>query len=110
MKFLTINTTSYNKDKIIGIDPIQQDTEHQISENDTWYFIVYIQDAIEEIVQDDDVSNLMATRNRILNELEEDTQLETLLKRLIALQEPQEILQLADETLNINPEKKQLND
>lgn len=110
MKYITINTTLYRKDKIIGIDPIQQDTEHQIDETGTWYFIVYIQDAIEEIVQDEDVSNLMSTRNRIINELEEDTQLETLLKRLIALQEPQDLLQLVDETLNINPEKKQLND
>ena len=109
MKYITINTTSYNKDKIIGIDGITQNTEEETL-IDKWFFIVYIQDGIEEIVEDEDVSNLMVTRNRILSELEEDTQLETLLKRLILLQEPQEILQISNEVLDINKERKQLND
>ena len=64
MKFVTVNTTSYNKDAIIGVEMPTKDEEGR------WFYVVFIKDAIEEIVDFDTAEECIKARTELMTELE----------------------------------------
>lgn len=81
MKFVTVNTTSYNKDAIIGVEMPTRDVTEEGEPTGKWFYIVFIKDAIEEIVEFDNAEDCIKSRTELMTQLEnnyyEDIQLET---------------------------------
>lgn len=70
MKFITINTTSFNKDSIIGVEMPTKDIDDDDNPTGKWFYIVYIKDAIEEIVAFDNAEECIKSRSELMSELE----------------------------------------
>lgn len=70
MKFVTINTTSYNKDCIIGVDMPTREISEDGDPTGKWFFVVYVKDAIEEIVDFDTAEECIKARSELMTQLE----------------------------------------
>ena len=64
MKLIEINGTAYNKDRIIGVGSPALDKEEN-----QWYFLVYIDDSIEEFVIGESVEDVMNQRTELILKL-----------------------------------------
>ena len=71
MKYVTVNTTSYNKDCIIGVEMPTRDVSEENGEpTGKWFYIVYVKDAIEEIVEFDSAEDCIKSRTELMAQLE----------------------------------------
>lgn len=67
MKLIEINGTAYNKERIIGVGSPAKDEEEN-----RWYFLVYIDDSIEEFVIGESVEDVMNQRTELILQLTQE--------------------------------------